>query len=181
MAPLLIPGDGRLLKHRSFVAFWLARTSSGFGYQMLSIIVGWQIYSQTQSAFWLGMIGLVQFVPSVSLALFAGHIADRFDRRRVVMLGQVCEWAAIVALAWLTWHGDASVDVMLALIFIISCAKTMESPSMISMLPAPPPPTRCLARRRRLSARRWVVFCMRQARTWFIGSLRRSISFPCYW
>ncbi|MDA3131490.1 MFS transporter [Atlantibacter subterranea] len=136
MAPLLIPGDGRLLKHRSFVAFWLARTSSGFGYQMLSIIVGWQIYSQTQSAFWLGMIGLVQFVPSVSLALFAGHIADRFDRRRVVMLGQVCEWAAIVALAWLTWHGDASVDVMLALIFIISCAKTMESPSMISMLPA---------------------------------------------
>ncbi|WP_318389355.1 MFS transporter [Enterobacter sp.] len=136
MAPLLTPNDGRLLQHRSFVAFWLARTSSGFGFQMLSIIVGWQIYSQTQSAFWLGMIGLVQFVPSLTLALWAGHIADQFDRRRVVMAGQVVEWVAIVLLAWLTWQGDAHVWVILGLIFVISCAKTIESPSMISMLPA---------------------------------------------
>lgn len=51
MAPLLSGNDGRLLQHRSFVSFWLARTSSSFGFQMLSIIVGWQIYSQTHSAF----------------------------------------------------------------------------------------------------------------------------------
>jgi MFS family permease len=74
-------------------------------FQMLSIIVGWQIYSQTHSAFWLGMIGLVQFFPSVILALPAGHIADQFDRRRVVMFGQILEWAAIALLAWLTWKG----------------------------------------------------------------------------
>lgn len=136
MAPLLSGNDGRLLQHRSFVSFWLARTSSSFGFQMLSIIVGWQIYSQTHSAFWLGMIGLVQFFPSVILALPAGHIADQFDRRRVVMFGQVLEWAAIALLAWLTWKGDASVWVILLLIFIISSAKTLESPAMISMLPA---------------------------------------------
>lgn len=136
MAPLLSGNDGRLLQHRSFVSFWLARTSSSFGFQMLSIIVGWQIYSQTHSAFWLGMIGLVQFFPSVILALPAGHIADQFDRRRVVMIGQVLEWAAIALLAWLTWKGDASVGVILSLIFIISSAKTLESPAMISMLPA---------------------------------------------
>lgn len=63
MAPLLSASDGRLLQHRSFVAFWLARTSSSFGFQMLSIIVGWQIYSQTQSAFWLGMIGWCSLFP----------------------------------------------------------------------------------------------------------------------
>lgn len=136
MAPVLSGQDGRLLAHRAFVAFWLARTSSSFGFQMLSIIVGWQIYAQTHSAFWLGMIGLVQFFPSVLLALPAGHIADQFDRRRVVMLGQVCEWVAIALLAWLTWRGEASVGVMLALIFVISSAKTIESPAMISMLPA---------------------------------------------
>lgn len=136
MAPLLSGNDGRLLQHRAFISFWLARTSSGFGFQMLSIIVGWQIYSQTHSAFWLGMIGLVQFFPSVILALPAGHIADQFDRRRVVMFGQVLEWAAIALLAWLTWKGDASVGVILLLIFIISSAKTLESPAMISMLPA---------------------------------------------
>lgn len=136
MAPLLSGNDGRLLQPRSFVSFWLARTSSSFGFQMLSIIVGWQIYSQTHSAFWLGMIGLVQFFPSVILALPAGHIADQFDRRRVVMFGQILEWAAIALLAWLTWKGDASVGVILSLIFIISSAKTLESPAMISMLPA---------------------------------------------
>lgn len=136
MAPVLSGQDGRLLAHRAFVAFWLARTSSSFGFQMLSIIVGWQIYAQTHSAFWLGMIGLVQFFPSVVLALPAGHIADQFDRRRVVMLGQICEWVAIALLAWLTWCGEASVGVMLALIFVISSAKTIESPAMISMLPA---------------------------------------------
>ena len=136
MAPLLSGNDGRLLQHRSFVSFWLARTSSSFGFQMLSIIVGWQIYSQTHSAFWLGLIGLVQFFPSVILALPAGHIADQFDRRRVVMFGQILEWAAIALLAWLTWKGDASVGVILSLIFIISSAKTLESPAMISMLPA---------------------------------------------
>lgn len=136
MAPLLSGNDGRLLQHRSFVSFWLARTSSSFGFQMLSIIVGWQIYSQTHSAFWLGMIGLVQFFPSVILALPAGHIADQFDRRQVVMFGQILEWAAIALLAWLTWKGDASVGVILSLIFIISSAKTLESPAMISMLPA---------------------------------------------
>lgn len=141
MAPVLSDESERLLQNRSFVAFWLARTSSGFGFQMLSIIVGWQIYAQTHSAFWLGMIGLIQFLPSVMLALWAGHIADQFDRRRVVLLAQICEWAAIVALAWLTWQGDASVGVILLLVFIISTAKTMESPSLISMLPALVPNT----------------------------------------
>ena len=141
MAPLLSARDGSLLQHRSFVAFWLARTSSSFGFQMLSIIVGWQIYSQTHSAFWLGMIGLVQFFPSVVLALPAGHIADQFDRRRVVMFGQGCEWIAIALLAWLSWQGNVSVGVILLLIFIISSAKTIESPAMISMLPALVPTT----------------------------------------
>lgn len=125
-----------LLKHRSFVAFWLARTSSSFGFQMLSIIVGWQIYAQTHSAFWLGMIGLVEFLPSLTLALWAGHIADQFDRRRVVLIAQILEWLAIVTLAVLTWRQDASVTVILTLVFIISVAKTLESPSLISMLPA---------------------------------------------
>ena len=141
MAPLFSARDGSLLQHRSFVAFWLARTRSSFGFQMLSIIVGWQIYSQTHSAFWLGMIGLVQFFPSVVLALPAGHIADQFDRRRVVMFGQVCEWIAIALLAWLSWQGNVSVGVILLLIFIISSAKTIESPAMISMLPALVPTT----------------------------------------
>lgn len=130
-----------LFQHRSFVAFWLARTTSSFGFQMLSIAVGWQIYSLTGRAWDLGLIGLVQFLPAVLLALPAGHVADQFDRRRVVLLGQVTEWVAIAVLAGLTLAQRTDEVIILALIFIISVARTLEAPSLQSMLPALVPPS----------------------------------------
>ena len=51
------------------------------GYQMLTLTIGWQIYELTNSAFDLGLVGLIQFVPAVVLTLLIGHAADRYDRR----------------------------------------------------------------------------------------------------
>lgn len=129
-----------LLQHRAYVAFWCARTASSFGFQMLSVAVGWQIYAITGRAFDLGLIGLVQFFPSVLLALPAGHLADQFDRRRIVLIGQIVEWIAIVLLAVLTLLHAIDERGILLLIFIISTAKAFESPSMQSMVPALVPP-----------------------------------------
>lgn len=129
-----------LLRHRAYVAFWCARTASSFGFQMLSVAVGWQIYAITGRAFDLGLIGLVQFFPSVLLALPAGHLADQFDRRRIVLIGQIVEWIAIVLLAVLTLLHAIDERGILLLIFIISTAKAFESPSMQSMVPALVPP-----------------------------------------
>lgn len=129
-----------LFQHRSFVAFWLARTTSSFGFQMLSIAVGWQIYSITGRAWDLGLIGLVQFLPAVLLALPAGHVADQFDRRRVVLFGQLTEWIAITVLAGLTLAHKTDEVIILGLVFIISVARTLEAPSLQSMLPALVPP-----------------------------------------
>ena len=134
------PADS-LLQHRAYIAFWLARTASSFGFQMLSVAVGWQIYALTGRAFDLGLIGLVQFFPSVLLALPAGHIADQFDRRRVVQIGQIVEWTAVVLLAVLTLLHAINEVGILALIFVISTAKAFESPSMQSMVPALVPPS----------------------------------------
>lgn len=148
------PADSRadsLLQHRSFVAFWLARTCSSFGFQMLSIIVGWQIYAITGKAFYLGLIGLVQFLPPVTLALWAGHIADQRDRRRIVFFSQLIEWLAIVALTALTLLHHSEVWTILGLVFVLSVAKVMEAPAMQSMLPALVPP-RLLARATAASA-----------------------------
>lgn len=129
-----------LLNHPAYVAFWCARTASSFGFQMLSVAVGWQIYAITGRAFDLGLIGLVQFFPSVLLALPAGHLADQFDRRRIVLFGQIVEWTAILLLAVLTLlHAIDEVGILL-LIFVISTAKAFESPSMQSMVPALVPP-----------------------------------------
>jgi MFS family permease len=134
------PPDSSLRRHQAFVAFWLARTASDFGFQMLSVAVGWQIYAISGRALDLGLIGLVQFVPSLLLALPAGHVADQFERRRVVLYSQIGQWAAIVVLTALTWlHGIHEASV-LVLLFAMGIARAFEAPAMQSMLPALVPP-----------------------------------------
>ncbi len=140
MAFFASPGADSLLRHRSFVAFWLARTASGFGFQMLSIVVSWQIYATTGRAFDLGLIGMAQFLPALLLALPAGHVADQFDRRRIVLFGQMAEWLAIVILATLTLTHQANEVVILGLVFVIAIAKTLEAPALQLMMPALVPP-----------------------------------------
>jgi MFS family permease len=61
------------------------------------VVIGWKIYELTGSAFDLGLVGLIQFVPAVVFTLLIGHVADRYDRRHIVRLAQ-----AIHALAALT-------------------------------------------------------------------------------
>ncbi|HEU4670417.1 MAG TPA: MFS transporter [Dyella sp.] len=130
------PAGDALFRHRAFVAFWFARIASGFGFQMLSVAVGWQIYAITGRALDLGLIGLAQFIPSVLLALPAGHVADQFERRRIVLLGQIVEWLAIALLAGLTLTGAVHEATILGLVFVIGVAKAFEFPAMQSMLPA---------------------------------------------
>jgi MFS family permease len=103
---------------------------------MLSVAVGWQIYEITGRALDLGLIGLVQFIPSVVLALPAGHFADQFERRRIVLIGQIVEWFAIVALTLLTFTGRAHEAGILALVGVVSVAKAFEFPALQSMLPS---------------------------------------------
>ena len=73
--------------------FWFARVFAMIAHQMLAVGVGWQIYTLTGRALDLGLVGLAQFLPSFFLVLVAGHVADRFDRRRVLQLCMVAEAA----------------------------------------------------------------------------------------
>ncbi|WP_288477432.1 MFS transporter [uncultured Pantoea sp.] len=130
-----------LWRHRTFVAFWTARTCSSFGFQMFSVAISWQIYALTNSAMALGMIGLMQFLPSVLLALPAGHLADQYDRRRIVLLGQLVEFAALLALVVLTLFHHADRTMLWGLVFMIAVAKALEWPAMSSMLPSLVPPS----------------------------------------
>jgi MFS family permease len=129
-----------LAGHRGFAAFWLAGVASGFGFQMLSVAVGWQVYAITGRALDLGLIGLVQFVPSVLLALPAGHAADRLDRRRIVLCGLIVEWLTIATLAILTLLHAVHEAGILSLIFAIGAARALQFPATQAMLPALVPP-----------------------------------------
>ncbi|HEX5419172.1 MAG TPA: MFS transporter [Gammaproteobacteria bacterium] len=125
-----------LRRHPAFIQFWGARLCAGFGFQMVSVAVGWQIYAITGRALDLGLVGLVQFAPSLLLALPAGHLADQLERHRIVMLCQALEWVSALLLALgslLGWLGEGEI---LALVFLISVAKAVEFPSRQAIVPA---------------------------------------------
>lgn len=122
--------------HPAFVQYWIARITSGFGYEMLSVAVGWQIYAMTHRALDLGLIGLAQFLPSLLFALPAGHVADQFDRRRVVVACQLVAFAAMSALALGSAFGGLDETRILALVFVLGSAYALGGPSRVSMVPA---------------------------------------------
>ena len=96
-APLPAADADSVFRDPAFRRFWLARFSTTIAYQIFTVAVGWQMYDLTCDAFMLGMVGLVQFLPSVVLLLMSGHVADRFDRRRIVRACRALE--ALVACA----------------------------------------------------------------------------------
>jgi MFS family permease len=125
-----------LLAHPGFLEFWGARVTSGFAFQMVSVAVGWQVYALTHRALDLGLIGLVQFIPSVAFALPAGHVADRYERRRIVLVCQLVEGVAMGLLALgtlLGWFGETSI---LAILFVIGIAKAYEFPTTQALMPS---------------------------------------------
>jgi len=74
-----------VLKIREFVLFIAARFFVTLGIQMQSVIVGWQVYEITKDPLSLGLIGLSEIIPFFGIALFGGHIADVFDRRKIIL------------------------------------------------------------------------------------------------
>jgi MFS family permease len=125
-----------LLQQRPFVLFWLARLSATMGYHMLALTIGWQIYALTNSAFDLGLVGLIQFVPAVVLTLLIGHAADRYDRRLIVRIAQsIYALAAIMTTAALL-GGWLSRDLLFVAVFMIGCARAFEMPTAHALAPA---------------------------------------------
>ncbi|TMH67056.1 MAG: MFS transporter [Betaproteobacteria bacterium] len=134
--PLAIESDSSsLLAHRSFVLFWFARVAAMVAHQMLAVGVGWQVYALTGSALDLGLVGLAQFIPSFLLMLVAGHVADRFDRRRVLQACMVVEALAAGGLALGSYQGWITEHLIFALIFIVGAARAFQMPAMAALLP----------------------------------------------
>ena len=145
MRAYLIPSFAREEPYRRY---WLGETATVLAYQMLAIAIGWQIYALTDSALSLGLIGLAQFLPQFVLALAAGHVADRYDRRIVVLLCQALKCGVALALAWGSYSGTVTGRLMYLYAFLVGTASAFQSPSLRSMLPTLVPRTllpRCLA------------------------------------
>jgi MFS family permease len=104
---------------------------SSFGLQMLSVAVSWDLYIQTKSAVVLGNVGFVQVAPFLMFALFAGHTADRHDRRRIMLFTQVLFLAASGLLIF-SFH---SVAMIYACLFLAAMARAFQWPARLGLLP----------------------------------------------
>lgn len=133
------PGEsssGGLLQQQPFVLFWLARVSTTIGYQMLALVIGWQLYQLTNSAFDLGLVGLIQFVPAVILTLLIGHTADRYDRRLIIRAAQATYGLAAALITAALIAGVLSRDILFGVVFLIGSARAFEVPTGSALVPA---------------------------------------------
>jgi MFS family permease len=124
-----------VLRHPPFVFFWCARVLSSFAYQMNAVAIGWLVYALTGSAFDLGLVGLAQFLPILLLTLAAGHVADQYDRRRIVQICQAIECAAAILLACGVTFGWLSAGVIFAIVAVIGAARAFEAPTLAALMP----------------------------------------------
>lgn len=128
-------GAWALLRNAEFRRFWWARSVAVVANQMLLVALGWQMYALTGSAWDLGLVGLVQFAPSVLLALPAGHALDRFERRLVLVAAVALQVVAALALAVAShgeWLGRAGV---LSVSTLLGIARTFQMPASQALLP----------------------------------------------
>jgi MFS family permease len=134
-SPLPIAGASALLKHKSFLLFLLSRSFSRFSSQIAAVAIGWQVYDLTGSAFDLGMVGLVQFLPTLLLVFVAGHAADRYERKRVVQVCQLAEALTALFLAWGAYAGSLTVAQIFIATAVLGTAGAFESPTIAALLP----------------------------------------------
>src|SRR5215813_4561860 len=133
MSTLAPVSAGTLLRQPSFLFFLLSRSLTRFSSQIGAVAIGWQIYDITGSAFDLGMVGLVQFLPTALLVFVAGHAADRFERKRVVQICQIAEALTALFLAVSTYGGWLNELQIFIATFVIGIAGAFESPATAAL------------------------------------------------
>jgi len=103
---------------------------------MASVAIGWQVYSVRENPLDLGLIGLAEFLPLLLLALPAGHVADRFPRRRIYALMVIVDVAVFLGLLGVTLAGAAHVWPFFALAFLTGVASAIGAPAGRALTPS---------------------------------------------
>jgi len=123
------------MKNASFKLYLLGRIFSGIAYQMTSVAVGWQIYAITGQVFYLGLVGLAQFLPMFLLTLAVGHAADRYNRRLIICSCQLAQGAGLAFLALGSFGGWLTKEALLLTLMAMGAARAFENPTMTALMP----------------------------------------------
>jgi MFS family permease len=136
MADPQTPANGRIVfTYPNFVLYQVTRFCIILATQMQSVAVGWQVYEITKRPLDLGLVGLAQFLPGILLFLVSGHIADRFDRKKVLVLCCAGFAACSAALFLLTKHGVGSAIPIYAVLTLLGVVRSFNGPVTRAVLP----------------------------------------------
>lgn len=127
------------LRTRNFRLLLTGRFITSFGNEMLSFAIGWELWLRTHEAFVLGMVGLVQVIPVILLSLPAGHVADQYNRKRIVLISEVFLALCVLGLGWLSYT-QGPLYLIYTLLLGIGIARAFNDPASSTLLPQTVPP-----------------------------------------
>ncbi len=120
---------------RDFRRYQLARVAVILGAEAQSVAVAWQVYSITHRPLDLGYTGLALFLPGLLFLLPAGHVADRFDRRQVILVCYALQILCTVALLTITLQGSHRVLPIYAVLFLVGTGRSFSGPASSALIP----------------------------------------------
>jgi len=123
------------LRHRDFRRLWVAQLISLTGSQMQAAAIDWHVYLLTRSPLALGMVGLSRVIPIVSLSLLGGVVADRYDRKRVMLCTQLTMTAVAALLGFLTFSHHETLWTLYVLTGMTSAAGSFDNPARQALVP----------------------------------------------
>jgi MFS family permease len=120
---------------RDFRFYSTARVLGIMGAEAQAVGVAWQVYQITHSALALGYTGLALFLPGLFFVLPAGHVADRYDRRGIIITCYSVQFAATSLLLWLTLRGTTNIWLVYAVLFLIGTGRCFSGPAASALVP----------------------------------------------
>jgi len=122
-------------RYPAFTIFQTARCLVVLALEMQAVAVGWQVYEITKRPLDLGLVGLAQFLPGIVLFLVAGHVADIFDRRKVLILCDTGFGVCFFLLLLLSFYKTQSVVAIYAVLVVLGVVRSFNGPASRAILP----------------------------------------------
>jgi MFS family permease len=120
---------------RDFRFYSAARLLGVMGGEAQAVGVAWQVYQITHSPLKLGYTGLALFLPGIFFVLLAGHVADRYDRRTIVLCCYTLQSLATAQLLWISLRGTTNVWLIYGILFLIGTGRCFSGPAMSALVP----------------------------------------------
>jgi MFS family permease len=127
------------LRQRDFRLLLAGQLITSLTGQMVSFAIAWELWLRTHSAFALGLVGLVQVIPIILLALPGGHVADQYNRKKVIAITQVLLAVCSLGLALLSFFRGSLLLIYLCLLGI-GISRAFNDPAVSTLLPGTVPP-----------------------------------------